>query len=117
MTDDFRRWPKPDDYVEATYATPDQMRRWVGSMPDHLQEAYFTEVRQQLDRANACWERDHEGRLEDCAERHVTKDWHGLRRILAEVYPADIFTGASGDLGPRLVALLREIDAAEVSHA
>ena len=29
-------------------------------------------------------------------------------RILAEIYPADIFTGVSGDPGPRLVVALRD---------
>jgi hypothetical protein len=30
------------------------------------------------------------------------------QRILDEVYPADIFTGESGDLGPRYIVALRE---------
>lgn len=30
--------------------------------------------------------------------------------LLDEHYPADVFTGASGDLGPRVVALIRECD-------
>lgn len=46
---------------------------------------------------------------------YVSKDWNGLMKILHDVYPADIFTGSSGDLGPRLIALLREID--EATHA
>lgn len=29
-------------------------------------------------------------------------------RLLAEIYPSDIFTGASGDPGPRLVVALRD---------
>ena len=48
---------------------------------------------------------------------YVTKDWHGLREILRDVYPADIFTGMGDDLGPRLVALLREIDAVTEGRA
>jgi hypothetical protein len=31
------------------------------------------------------------------------------KRILDERYPADIFTGVSGDLGPRFVVALREM--------
>ena len=31
------------------------------------------------------------------------------RRIGREVYPASVFTGVSGDTGPRLVATLRKI--------
>jgi hypothetical protein len=34
------------------------------------------------------------------------------RRVLDEVYPADIFTGASGDSGPRYIAALRDALAA-----
>ena len=53
----------------------------------------------------------------DADQEYVTKDWHGLRAILADVYPGDVFTGASGDVGPRLIALLREIDAVESTAA
>lgn len=51
----------------------------------------------------------------------VTKDWHGLRAILDQVYPADVFPTlpdrASRDDGPRIVSLLRNLDRAEVTIA
>ena len=36
--------------------------------------------------------------------------WEGLMSLLDEHYPADIFTATSQDSGPRIVALMREID-------
>lgn len=39
------------------------------------------------------------------------RNWDGLLSILDEVYPADVFTGVSGDPGPRIIVLLREINA------
>ena len=36
--------------------------------------------------------------------------WDLLMEILDEVYPADVFNGSSGDVGPRIVMNLREID-------
>ena len=38
------------------------------------------------------------------------------KRILDERYPADIFTGESGDLGPRFVVALREMIADIEAH-
>ena len=35
--------------------------------------------------------------------------WAGLMSLLDEHYPADVFAGTSGDPGPTIVALLREI--------
>ncbi len=37
--------------------------------------------------------------------------WDMLMDILDAVYPASVFTGVSGDPGPRIVVKLREIDA------
>jgi hypothetical protein len=37
-------------------------------------------------------------------------DWDGLMSILDEHYPADVFDGSSGDTGPRIIVLLREVD-------
>lgn len=37
-------------------------------------------------------------------------------RILDEIYPSDIFTGASGDPGPRLVAALRDCRAVMIKR-
>jgi len=36
--------------------------------------------------------------------------WDLLMDILDEVYPADVFNGSSGDVGPRIIMKLREID-------
>lgn len=36
--------------------------------------------------------------------------WAGLMSLLDEHYPAQIFTGESGDEGPRVVALIRAVD-------
>jgi len=38
------------------------------------------------------------------------------KRILDERYPADVFTGESGDLGPRFVVALREMIADIEAH-
>lgn len=43
--------------------------------------------------------------------------WHGLMWLLDEQYPADIFTGESGDEGPRTIALVRELDKARELRA
>lgn len=37
--------------------------------------------------------------------------WAMLMDILDAVYPASVFTGVSGDPGPRIIVKLREIDA------
>ena len=37
--------------------------------------------------------------------------WDMLMDILDAVYPASVFTGVSGDPGPRIIVKLREIDA------
>ena len=46
------------------------------------------------------------------AER--TRSWEGFMSLLDEHYPASIFTGCSGDPGPRIVALVRENEAQRV---
>jgi uncharacterized small protein (DUF1192 family) len=43
------------------------------------------------------------------AEVARLKTWAGLLSILDTHYPADVFDGSSGDEGPRIVALVREI--------
>lgn len=44
------------------------------------------------------------------AEVDRLHSWDGLMSLLDEHYPADIFTGSSGDDGPRIIALTREVD-------
>lgn len=44
---------------------------------------------------------------EEMARLHT---WHGLMSLLDEHYPADIFDGSSGDPGPRIAVLIREIN-------
>lgn len=63
---------------------------------------------------------DPEDRLELIAMLARDKDWDAVvkigRALLDHYYPADIFTGVSGDSGPQYVVALREalarIDAA-----
>lgn len=38
------------------------------------------------------------------------RSWDGLMEVLDEHYPADAFVGSSGDKGPRIIALTREVD-------
>lgn len=38
------------------------------------------------------------------------RSWEGLMSLLDAHYPPDIFGGASGDPGPRIVALTRQVD-------
>jgi hypothetical protein len=42
----------------------------------------------------------------------VPATWDGLMAILDAYYPADVFTGESGDSGAKLVAAIREVHAA-----
>lgn len=44
------------------------------------------------------------------AERDRLHSWAGLMSLLDEHYPADVFTGRSQDVGPQIIALIREID-------
>lgn len=44
------------------------------------------------------------------AELDATQTWSGLMATLDTFYPPDVFTGESGDSGPRIVCLIREID-------
>jgi hypothetical protein len=41
---------------------------------------------------------------------YVRVGWAGLLHILDTVYPADVFDGSSGDVGPQIIVHLREID-------
>jgi hypothetical protein len=43
-------------------------------------------------------------------ERNRLHSWAGLMSLLDEHYPADIFTGESKDIGPQILALIREIN-------
>lgn len=44
------------------------------------------------------------------AEVERLHTWAGLMSLLDEHYPADVMTGESGDPGPRIVALTREVE-------
>ena len=46
---------------------------------------------------------------DDC----VPRSWAGLNTLLDDHYPPDVFTGDSGDRGPRIVALTRALERAE----
>ncbi len=50
---------------------------------------------------------DELSRLKEEVERLNT--WDGLMSLVDEHYPSDIFDGSSGDPGPRMVVLLREV--------
>jgi hypothetical protein len=51
------------------------------------------------------------------AEIDRLHSWDGLMELLDEHWPADIFTGESGDPGPRIVALIRMVDQARAAAA
>ena len=54
--------------------------------------------------------------LADAVERLHT--WDGLMSLLDEHYPSDVFVGgAESDPGPRIVGLVRELDAARARVA
>lgn len=44
------------------------------------------------------------------AEHYRIHSWAGLMQLLDDLYPAGVFSGESGDPGPRIVALIREND-------
>lgn len=44
------------------------------------------------------------------AEAAQLHTWQGLMSLLDEHYPPEVFDGSSGDEGPRIVALVREVD-------
>ncbi len=44
-------------------------------------------------------------------ERDRLHSWAGLMALLDKHYPSDVFGGDSGDLGPRVIGLIRECDA------
>jgi len=46
----------------------------------------------------------------------VVGTWQGLMSLLDEYYPPEVFDGSSGDEGPRIVALLRAVDAERSSR-
>lgn len=48
----------------------------------------------------------------DGARAEVAKlhSWPGLMSLLDERYPPEVFDGSSGDEGPRIVALVREVE-------
>ena len=41
----------------------------------------------------------------------VRADWAGVMAVLDAVYPAEVFDGSSGDPGPRIVVLMRRVEA------
>ena len=45
----------------------------------------------------------------------VRADWAGVLAVLDAIYPADVFDGSSGDPGPRIVVLMRRVEA--LTHA
>ena len=49
---------------------------------------------------------------DDC----VPRSWAGLNTLLDDHYPPDVFTGDSGDRGPRIVALTRALERAEAER-
>jgi hypothetical protein len=74
-------------------------------------------VRHQRVRALCCeLEQEVAALRETLWENREKWSWQTLllvgRRLLEEVYPADIFTGASGDLGPTYIVALRNALAA-----
>ena len=46
----------------------------------------------------------------------VPRSWAGLNTLLDDHYPPDVFTGSSGDKGPRIVALTRALERAEAER-
>lgn len=44
------------------------------------------------------------------AERDRLRTWPGLMETLAQHYPPDIIDGSSGDPGPQIITLAREVD-------
>ena len=43
----------------------------------------------------------------------AARSWEGVLAYIDRTYPAEVFTGVSGDPGPRLIALLRRVKALE----
>ena len=43
-------------------------------------------------------------------EAYVRVSWDGLLYILDTVYPADVYDGSSGDIGPAILTHLRAIE-------
>lgn len=44
------------------------------------------------------------------ADRDRLRTWDGLMGTLAELYPPDVIDGSSGDPGPQIITLAREVD-------
>ncbi len=68
------------------------------------------------------YETDMSGEKNSLADKAVDKlvdellaarSWEGVLAYIDRTYPAEVFTGASGDPGPRLIALLRRVKALE----
>lgn len=88
-----------------------------------IPRAELDELRWELERLreeNRFWHRqDASGPIHDArdteigslrAELERLHTWAGLMSLLDEHYPADVMTGESGDPGPRIVALVRELE-------
>jgi hypothetical protein len=68
------------------------------AQPEHLRCETVASVRADRDRL--------------AAELAELRTWRGLMSLLDELWPADAFDGSSddGDPGPRIVALMRQVD-------
>lgn len=44
------------------------------------------------------------------AQRDRLRTWPGLMETLAALYPPDVIDGSSGDTGPQIITLTREVD-------
>lgn len=88
----------PPDERDALLSEIEQLRAELDEVAHSARELkrMHDECHQQRDVARA-----------ELARLH---SWNGLMSLLDEHYPADIFIGSSGDHGPRVVALIREID-------
>jgi hypothetical protein len=57
------------------------------------------------------WEETCEAYKDGCDKAYKElMNWRGLMRILDKEYPASIYTGMSGDIGPLVIVKLREIN-------
>jgi hypothetical protein len=96
---------------------------WLEGKHNSMYERAYFEVQKVLDDQLGTEEDDGAGggiagdvwllaQQRDQARAEVDRlhSWQGLMSLLDEHYPAHIFTGESGDEGPRVLALVREVD-------
>lgn len=76
----FRHHPRPADVREGVVTTADQLRRWVLSMPEHLQEQFFEDVLAVRAEASKCFEANHERAIE-----HQTADLARLHERIRDL--------------------------------